>query len=213
MPMHVLDDDDRVVDHEADSQHHRQQRQQIDRKPHEQHEKAAADQRQRHSQTGHDGRAHRSERQVNHEQYDEQCFAQGLEHFLDRIFDVLARVVRDACGHDGGKLLLDFLHRAADPSCDRQGIRSRSRFDRNYRTRRAIEPANRIVAFGAQFDACDILEPDEGRIVAPHDEIAEILYVCDVGGRGQVSQHIGALYLSGRGKKVVGIQYGGDLGR
>ena len=59
----------------------------------------------------------------------------------------------------------------------------------------------------------DILEPDEARIVAPHDEIAEILYVCDVGGRGQVSQHIGALYLSGRGKKVVGIQYGGDLGR
>ena len=109
--------------------------------------------------------------------------------------------------------MLDFLHRTADPSCDRQGIRSRSRFDCNYRARRAVKPANRIITFRAQFDARDIPESDEGRIVAPHDEITKILCVCDVGGCGQVSQHIGAFYLSGRGKKVVGIQHGSDLGR
>ena len=48
VPVDVLDDDDGVVDDEADRQHQREQRQQIDRVAEHQHHEEGADQRQRH---------------------------------------------------------------------------------------------------------------------------------------------------------------------
>ena len=52
MTMDVFQHDDRVVDHDADRQHHRQQRQQIDGEAHHQHQEQSADQRQRHRDRG-----------------------------------------------------------------------------------------------------------------------------------------------------------------
>ncbi len=213
VPVHVLDDNDRVVDHETDGQNHRQQRQEVHRESHQQHQEAAADERQRHGQSRHDRCAHRPERQVDHEQNDEQCLGEGFEDFLDRILDVLAGVITDPRGHDGGELPLDLLHLIPDAAGDRQRVGAGRGFDRNHRAGRAVEQGDGIVALGAQFDARDILEPDERAVVAAHDETAKILHGRDVRGCRQVGQHVGALDLPGRREEVVGIQHGGNFAR
>jgi hypothetical protein len=53
-----MDDNDGVIDHEADGEHQGQQREQIDRKSHQQHQERATDQGQRHGQRRHDGGTH-----------------------------------------------------------------------------------------------------------------------------------------------------------
>jgi hypothetical protein len=62
----VFDDDDRVVHHEPDREHEREQRQQIDRIAEQLHHEERADERQRHRDQRHDDRAEAAEEQENH---------------------------------------------------------------------------------------------------------------------------------------------------
>ena len=87
MPVHVLDDDDGIVDHQPDRQHHGQQRQQIEREPQQQHDQRAADQRQRHGHRGHHGGTQRPQRQENHHQHDQHRLQQRLDDLVDRAVD------------------------------------------------------------------------------------------------------------------------------
>ncbi len=116
--MDVLDDDDGVIDHEADREHQRQQREQVDREPHQQHQERAADEGQGHGQRRHDGGAHGTQRQVDDEQYDKQGFDEGDEHLPDRILDIDTGIVAHFYREHGRQLCLDVLYFVANLSCD-----------------------------------------------------------------------------------------------
>ena len=81
--VHVLDHDDGVVDHEADRDRQRHQRQIVDRKSGEPHPGAGAGQRQRHRDAGGDGRRDPAQEHEHH-QHDQECGGQQRElHILD----------------------------------------------------------------------------------------------------------------------------------
>ena len=107
----ILDDDDRVVDDDADREHDREQRHGIggvaDRVEHDE----GADQADRHRQGRDQRRAQAAEEQVDDEHHEDEGLDQRLLHLVDRIGDESRRVVGDLPRQIVGKALLQ-LRRA-----------------------------------------------------------------------------------------------------
>jgi len=96
VPVDVLDDDDRVVDHEADGEHQsRAGWSRLIEKPIQSIRKAPPINDSGTATAGTDRGPHRAERQVDHHEHDEHGLDEGLEHLCDRVLDELAGVVGD----------------------------------------------------------------------------------------------------------------------
>ena len=85
VPLHVLDDDDRVVHDEADREHDREQRQQVDREAGGQHQERRADERDRDGHRRDQRRSRRAEEEEDHHDDDQQRLGERLEHLLDGV--------------------------------------------------------------------------------------------------------------------------------
>ena len=81
-----LDDDDRVVDDEADREHQAEQRQRVDREAEQREERERADQRDRHREQ----RDQRRAPALQEDEDDEDDQDQRLEERLDDLLDALA---------------------------------------------------------------------------------------------------------------------------
>ena len=79
-PLDILDHDDRVIDHDADRQHHGQQRDRVGRIAERQQHGEGADQADRHGDRRDDGGAHTAEEQEHHDHHQDERFAQRLHH-------------------------------------------------------------------------------------------------------------------------------------
>ena len=82
VPEDVLQHHDRVVDDEPDRQHHRQQRQRVDREAEHVHERERADQRHRDRHERDDRRAQASQEEEDHQHDEQDRLADRLEHDL-----------------------------------------------------------------------------------------------------------------------------------
>ena len=113
MPLHVLDDHDRIVDDDADGEHEAEERESIEREAEAEHHGEGADERYRHGNERDDRRPPRLQEHDddNHDEQDglEKRFDDGMNGFahVDR------RVVDDAVFDAGWKRLLEPLHRLA----------------------------------------------------------------------------------------------------
>src|SRR5262249_28675384 len=107
MAIDVFHDDDRVVDHEPDREHEREQGQQIDGIAQRQHHHEGADQRQRDGD-GRDQRGtHRAEEDKDDERDDNQRLDQARDHLVDRAVHEFRRVIDDLAGQALRQLRLD----------------------------------------------------------------------------------------------------------
>ena len=82
--------------------------------PASEHEEDGAHQRDRDRHHRDEHGAHRAQEQEDHDDHDQQRLGQGLQHLVDRVLDVLGRVVGDPGLHPGRQLRLDLGHGRAD---------------------------------------------------------------------------------------------------
>jgi hypothetical protein len=78
----VLDDDDRVVDEEADCQHHSKQGESVDAEPGDAHHSESAQQHDRDGDGGDEGRADVLQKQEHDEEYEDHRLEEGLDDLL-----------------------------------------------------------------------------------------------------------------------------------
>ena len=91
----VLDDHDRVVDHDADGQHQAEQREHVDREAQRPHRGEGADDRHGHGRRGDQHRTPVLEEDQDHDQDEDAGLEQGLVDLVDRLLDEHRRVERD----------------------------------------------------------------------------------------------------------------------
>ena len=109
----VFDDDDGVVHDKADRQHDGQQRQQVQREAEHLHQEHRADERERNRHQRNQHRAERAEKQENHDRHNDERDDQRLHHFVQRVGNILGRVVGHARREAGRQIFLD---RAPSPA-------------------------------------------------------------------------------------------------
>jgi hypothetical protein len=104
MAVNVLHHHDRVIDHQADRQHHGKEGQQVDAEPQRSMMMPAPISESGMVTTGITNRADRAQEQEDHHDDDGDRLGQGPLHLGDRGFDELGRVIGDAHLHVGGRL-------------------------------------------------------------------------------------------------------------
>ena len=167
MAFDVFDDDDGVVDHQADGEHDGQQGQQVDGEAENLHQKDRSDQRQRDRHHRDEDRAQRAEEQENDDDDDQQGVAEGLEDLADGIVDIFGGVVGDPRLHAGRQILLDPLHFGPHPGDDVEGVGVGQRPDADEDGRLAGEVDLGVVVLGAEGDIGDVAEADDGAVLLP----------------------------------------------
>src|SRR6185503_10215603 len=161
MPLDVLDHDDRIVDDETNRQHDGEQRQQVDREPGEQHQEHGTYQRYGNGDDRDDDGSERAEEQEDHEDDYQQRLRERRQHFVDRVLDVLGRVVGNARFHSYGQLRLNAREGVAHFSNDVEGVRGRQYPDAHEHRGLTIELDVGVVILRSKHDVRDIAEADD----------------------------------------------------
>ncbi|KAF5049797.1 hypothetical protein DSECCO2_436140 [anaerobic digester metagenome] len=212
VPLHVLDHDDGVVDHESHGQDHGQQRQQVHGEAEDLHEKDRADEGQG---DGDDRDGHGPEgpyEEEDDDDDDEQRVAQGLQHLMDGAVDVLRGVVGHPPLHARGQGLLDGLHFLAHELDDIDGVGVGQGPDADEHGRLAREAHLRAVVLGAQGHVGDVAESDDGAVFGADGQALEFLGGAQIRVGGEVDLDQLALGLPQRREIVVrgqGLVHGG----
>ncbi len=167
--------DDGVVDHEADGQHQRQQRQRVDGEVEGIHQREGADERDRDGNERNESGADRAQKQKD-DQHDEQDrLANRLVNVFDRLGDEHRAVV---CHAD--------LHalRQRGPNFRQQLLHAIRHFERvcgrllddaeRYR-RLSVEPHHQAFIERAELGMANICEPHEVTVSLFHNKVVELL--------------------------------------
>ena len=110
-----LDHDDRVIHHDADRQHDREQRDGVGRITDRVQHDERADEADRHGD-GRDQRGAEIAKEEEHHQHDQdECLDQGLFHLVDRRGDEGRRIVGDLPGEILGEILRRVVHQLPTP--------------------------------------------------------------------------------------------------
>ncbi len=120
--LHVFHHHDRVIDDDADRQHHAEQRQRIDGKAEHVQRRKRADDGNRNGDQRNDRRAPRLQEQDHHQHDEQHGFEQGRDYGLDRIAHEDRRVVHRAVFDAGRESLRQFVHLVDDGVANGQGI-------------------------------------------------------------------------------------------
>ncbi len=156
VPLDVLQHDDRVVDDDADRQHHAEQRQGVDRVAVQVQAGERAGQRHRHRDHRNDRRAPALQEQVHDEEDQQHRLAQRLQHLADRHLDEARRVVRRRVLEALGEARRQLGHRRVDRLRHRERVGARRQEDADERRRLAVEAAHELVILRAQLDPRDV---------------------------------------------------------
>ena len=203
VPLHVLDDDDCVVDDQADGDHHGEEGQEVEREVERLHEEDHPDQRQRnrHDRDQHGAKA--SHEEEDHEDHDGCGDPDRIDDLVDRVFDEDRLVEQDV-------VLQPFRHAARhlreqrlDRVDDGNWIRIGGLLDLERHCRLVLDEHFRAVGLRAELHLGDVAEPRQRVALLPHDELLELLRVFERGVRGDRSHREEALDLAGGGLVVV----------
>ena len=107
MAIDVLEHDDRIIHHQPDRQHHRQQREGVDREAGCQHQRKGGDQTDRDGDEGNEGCTQRMQENDDHDGDQRDCLENGAVDRLDRAVDEHGVVVGDLDRHAGRQVVLD----------------------------------------------------------------------------------------------------------
>ncbi len=172
----VLDHHDRVVDHDADRQHHRKQRQLVDGEADHPHAQEGTEQGDRDHQGRDQGGAEVLQEDQHHQEHQQDRFKQGLDHFLDRDLDERGAVVRREPGHPGREAGLQLVHLGAHRFGHVQGIGARQKLDGEGAGRLAVVLGVEAVVVGTEGDAGDVLQQHARTVsVGAQDDVLEFL--------------------------------------
>ena len=156
VPLHRFDDDDRIVDDQADREHEPEQRQRVDREAEQRKHRERADERHRHRERRDEGRAPvLQEHEDDQDDERERCYQRlrdlfhPLRHGQRVVQDVDILEVRR-------KLRAELAHRLPDASRDVHGVRSRYLKDAKTDARLPIHAADLTVGERPQLDARDV---------------------------------------------------------
>ena len=211
--LHIFNNDDRVVHHQSDRKHNRQQRQQIQREPERLHEEHRPDERNRDRHHGHDHGAERPEEQEDHQHYDEQRVDQSLYDFVDRVVDVRGRVIGDFSIQARGQFALDLFHLDAHSLDHIHRVRVRQNVDAHEDRFLSGEPHFGVVVFGTENDVRDVTQPDESSFVFPHDKFFKIVCRVQISVRREIHLKQRAFCASHRCEIIIARKGGADLRR
>ena len=171
----TLDDHDRVVDDNADCQHHREQAREIDRETERRHRGEGADDRHRHRRRRHQDGPPVLHEQDNYEQHENSGLDQRLVDLVDRGPDRLRRIERDRVGQPRRKRARQLGHLGVDTVRGGQGIGLGRLEDFDPGRSLAVQLEPLPIGLGAQLDARDVLQPGNAAVVGLDDNLAEFL--------------------------------------
>ena len=176
VPFDVLDHDDRVVDDDAGREHDAEQRQRVDRKTEQLHEREGADERDRNRDRRNDRAAPVLQEQEHHEHDEADGLGQRLQHLDDRLVHDRDVVERDLRLEPRRKVLPQALELALDAREHLNGVRGRQQLDADAGRFHAGESQVRRVALGAELDAADVAHAHQRAALAGlDDDVLELL--------------------------------------
>ncbi len=184
----VLDDHDRVVDEQADGQHHREHRQHVDRVAERRQHRERAEQDHRHRDRRDQRGAEVLQEQVHHEEHERDGLEQRQDHALDRNAHERRRVEGDDGLESGRERELELLQRGLDRARGLYRVGARRERDGDSARGLAVVAAHEAVVRGAEFDARHVAEQQRRavRVAAQHDgpELLRLLQAALGGDRG-----------------------------
>ena len=173
----VFEHDNRIVDDDADRQHHGEQRQGVDREAEQPESGEGTDQRNRHGNQRNQRGAPVLEEDEDDDGNHHQRFGQRLEHFRDRCLDELGGVEGNDIVHPRREFRAQFVHAGAYALGHFQRVGAGLQIDADSDDRLAQQLRACIVALRAEFDAGDILEVERAfGTVGAHDDVAEFCW-------------------------------------
>ena len=171
-----LDDDDGVVDHDADGEHQAEEREVIDAEAHGQHDAEGADDADRNGDQGDHGGPPVLEEEQDDDGDEDDGFLEGLVDLLDGLSDEGGGVVADLVGHALGEGFGHLGDAGLDDVGDFEGVGVGQGEDAEAGGGAAVDAGVDVEVLGAQLDAGDVLEADHaagGR--GAEDDVAELL--------------------------------------
>jgi hypothetical protein len=180
----VLQHHDRVIDHQADGQHQRQQGQRIHRETEHEHDGEGADQRDRDGHQRNQRRPHVAQEEEDDQHHQQDRLADGGEHRLDRAFDEDRRVVGDPRLHALRQVPGDARQLRAQRPRQVERIGGGLLDDAQRHRAAAVEAHRAAFAGGADFDAADVADLHRvgaGRGGGAHHHLLELFRLAEVG--------------------------------
>ena len=152
----AFDHDDGIVNDDADRQHDREQRRQVDGEPECGHACESADDGHGDRGHGHQHGAPILQEHHDHDQNQDRRLEQRLPYLVDGSADERRRIERNAVGQPLRKALRELGHFGADRAGHVQRVRLQRLINADARRRLAVERENLAVDLGAKLDARNV---------------------------------------------------------
>ena len=165
LALDVLDDDDCVVDDDADGEHEAEQRQHVDGEAEPLHHREGADERDGDGGERNDGRAPRLQEDDDDDDDERDRLEDRAVELGDRDLDELGRVIDDAVLEVLGEPLRQSLHRLLDRIRRRDRVRAGLLRDDQHGRRVVVLVAVGGVAQRAELDAADVLHAHDAAVL------------------------------------------------
>ena len=204
--MYVLHDNDRVIHHQPDRDHHGEEGQQVDRKPHQVHEEEAADQRERNCSQGNEHYPQRAQKEVDDEDHDDRGFEHGLQDLEDCFIYIEGRVVIHEDFEIGRHLAAEIGQGSMHPACDFEGVGSGRGLDGNENRGLATGERRVLDVLVREFQVGDVFQDDAPVAFLAHNDCCELLGLREICLGFDAGQNPGALGRSTRRNIVVASQ-------
>ena len=203
----VLDDDDRVIDDDADREHETEQRQSVERDPHRRHDGERADQRHGDGDDRNDRGAPRLQEQDDDHDDEQHRLEQRPHHGIDRRLDEVGRIVDHRIADARREVLGQSAHLGLDGPSRRQRVRARPLKDDEGGRHLVIEVSVDRVVLRPELDARDIAHAHDRPVGAGlDDDVLELV------GRRQPAQRLHReLEAAWRGRRRLVDGAGGNL--
>ena len=170
-----LDDDDGIVDHNADRQHDREQSGEIHPETKRPHGCECADDGDRNGGRRHQHRAPILQKDQDHDQHQNRRADERLVDLLNRCIDEHGGVIRRRVNNALREFTREGLHFCLDRALDLERVRARGLKNAHGRTRLPIERKRLAVGLRAKLDAADVADPRDGAGIAGlHDHVREL---------------------------------------
>jgi hypothetical protein len=175
VPLHVLDDDNRVVDNQADRQHEREDRQEIQAETEREHDDRRPDQRDRHGDQRHQGGPHGTHEQKDHDCDDQDRFTERLSDLLQRALHEHRPVPDQAHVDIFRQRRPEALHLVAQPMRDLDLVRADQRPDPQVDALLLAVLRDHVGFLGAEFDPRHVAQTHDGAGAVGDDQILELI--------------------------------------
>ena len=213
VPLHVFHHNDGVVHHQPHRQHDGQQGEQVEGEAGQLHQKHGADQRHRNGHHRHQHRAPGAEKQEDDPHHDQQGFHQGADHLANGVVHVFRGVVAYLRREPLGQIRPEFAKIGPHPGDHLDHIGVGQRKDPHKHRGLTVEADLGVIVLRPQLHLGHVFQTDQGIVLAPHHQPAELLGTVQIGIGGKIHLHQRPLGAAHRRQEIIGGQGLAHLGR